>query len=366
MHKFVRELITEWRRLELPFEGATFIIAVSGGADSVSLLLALADLRNAKKLEHRFVAAHFNHKLRGDESDIDEEFVKHLAALLNIELAVGHAHLPDGGNLEQNARNARYDFLTKIAESVEAQGVITAHTLNDQAETFLMNLIRGAGRDGLGGIRPIRSMSHETPETAGADGASGTPERNETGEPDESRIGASPFLPFASVPLLLIRPLLTWARRRDTESYCRDREVEYRYDSMNEDLTFTRVRIRKLLLPMLEDFNPKIIETLAHTASLIRSETPHETRPLDTADLDLTDLKKREKADLYDTLRRWLKEKRGNTRALSLKHIEAIERLALSRKSGRVVELPGGKAVVKRGGMLVYEDLKVEKRVSEG
>ena len=369
VHTFVRKLITEWRRLELPFEGRTFVVAVSGGADSVSLLLALAELHRTKKLGNRFIAAHFNHKLRGEESEIDAEFVKHVAGTLNIELAVGHAHLPDAGNLEQNARNARYDFLTKISESTEAQGIITAHTQNDQAETFLMNLIRGAGPDGLGGIKPIRSMSPETPETSktpGANGAFGTPERTETDAPEESRTGASPLLPFEPVPFLLIRPLLTWARRHDTEGFCHDREVEYRYDSMNEDLSFTRVRIRRLLLPMLEEFNPKIVETLAHTASLMRSETAAERPVSGAADLDLTELKKLEKGDLYDALRRWLKEKRGNTRSLSLKHIEAIERLALSRKSGRMVELPGGKAVVKRAGMLVYEDLKVEKRSSDG
>src|SRR5712664_1426677 len=108
MHKFVRELITEWRRLELPFDGATFVVAVSGGADSVSLLLALEELRRRKKLENRIVAAHFNHKLRGNESAVDEEYVKQLAGTLNVELSVGHARLANKGNIEQNARAARY------------------------------------------------------------------------------------------------------------------------------------------------------------------------------------------------------------------------------------------------------------------
>ncbi|MGH9819404.1 MAG: ATP-binding protein, partial [Pyrinomonadaceae bacterium] len=93
MHKFVRELITEWRRLKLPFGGATFVVGVSGGADSVALLLALDELHRAKKLQNRFVATHFNHKLRGDEADADEEFVRFLTEKHKIELAVGHAHL---------------------------------------------------------------------------------------------------------------------------------------------------------------------------------------------------------------------------------------------------------------------------------
>src|ERR1041385_2945509 len=111
MHKFVRALITEWRRLELPFEGATFVVAVSGGADSVSLLLGLEELNRAKKLQNRTVAAHFNHRLRGDESAVDEEYVKQLAARLKVELSVGHASPLSAGNIEQNARIARYEFL---------------------------------------------------------------------------------------------------------------------------------------------------------------------------------------------------------------------------------------------------------------
>ncbi|MBC7900696.1 MAG: tRNA(Ile)-lysidine synthetase, partial [Saprospiraceae bacterium] len=87
MHKFVRNLITEWRRLELPFSGQTFIVAVSGGADSVSLLLALHDLKGRKKLDLRFIAAHFNHNLRAAESDADEAFVKQLTVKLGLELA---------------------------------------------------------------------------------------------------------------------------------------------------------------------------------------------------------------------------------------------------------------------------------------
>lgn len=376
MHKFVRELITEWRRLELPFEGAAFVVAVSGGADSVSLLLALEELRRTRKLENRIVAAHFNHKLRGDESDTDEEYVKHLAGMLKVELSIGHARLLNEGNIEQNARIARYEFLTKIAESIDAQGIITAHTQNDQAETFLMNLIRGSGPEGLGGIKPIRSMSSETPETGetrettGANVAPGTPEQNETNDHDDSPAGASTFLPFVPVPPLLVRPLLNWAQRHDTEGYCRDRNVEYRYDSMNENLSFTRVRIRKLLLPMLEEFNPKIVQTLSNTARLMRYEAElgagsGEDQPIDIDDeLSIRELDNLDKARRYRLLRAWLKVKRGSLRQLELKHIAAIERLVKSRKSGHIVELPGNKAIVKKSGRLVYTDLKVEKSPS--
>ena len=150
MNNFVRNLLTEWRSLNLPFEEQTFVVAVSGGADSVSLALALSELKRRKKLNLRFVAAHFNHDLRGRQSDEDEKFVRELAGKFGFELALKKGNIAGEGNLEQNARVARYEFLTETAENLRASGVLTAHTLNDQAETFLINLIRGSGLEGLG------------------------------------------------------------------------------------------------------------------------------------------------------------------------------------------------------------------------
>src|SRR5688500_6416836 len=110
MHSFLRNLITEWRRLKLAVAEDTVVVGVSGGADSVSLLLALDYLRLAKKLDLRIVAAHFNHGLRNGESDADEEFVRALTTERKIEFAAKRAAALDKGNLEQNARAARYDF----------------------------------------------------------------------------------------------------------------------------------------------------------------------------------------------------------------------------------------------------------------
>lgn len=158
MHKFVRNLITEWRRLDLPFEGGTVLVAVSGGADSVSLLLAIHDLIQRKKLGHRIVAAHFDHGLRGAESDADATFVRELTTKLGNELVLKHGKVAAKGNLEQNARDARYAFLTETAQNLDAFAVLTGHTINDQAETFLLNLIRGSGIAGLAGMRAKRSF----------------------------------------------------------------------------------------------------------------------------------------------------------------------------------------------------------------
>jgi len=334
MNNFLRNFITEWRRLDLPMSDATVIAAVSGGADSVSLLLALKELKERKKLDLRIVIAHFNHEIRGDESKKDEEFVRHLTVEHGLEFAVGHWAGKHEGNLEQSARIARYEFLTRTAENLNAYAVITAHTMNDQAETFLINLIRGSGADGLGGMKPVRSLES----------------RVEGRESEEQSL--------FDEGIFLIRPLLNWARRIDTEAFCHEMGVEYRYDTMNEDLAFKRVRVRKVLIPMLEDFNPKIIETLAKTAGLMREQSAHAANAPAieiTEKLALKELKPLEKPDLYNTLRAWLAHHRGDLRQIDLKHVEAIASLINSRKSGKTIELPGGDIVVKGDGKLSFQ-----------
>ncbi len=321
----------------MPFSGATVVVAVSGGADSVSLLLGLHDLVKRKKLGHRVVAAHFNHRLRGAESEADEEYVRHLTTRLGVELAVGHANDLTGGNLEQNARNARYEFLARTAENLGAFAVATGHTINDQAETFLMNLIRGSGPDGLSGMSPVSSLGFRVP-------SSEFRTKNLEGGTRNSELS-------------LIRPLLNWAKRIDTEGFCHDSGVEYRYDTMNEDTALKRVRIRKILLPLLEDFNPKIIDTLAQTAALMAGIADR-AGYIDgkKEHLELKALKLLDPNEFQNAIRTWLKQCRGTARGLDMKHIDAVGRLVLSEKSGRVAELPGGARVIKSSGKLDYEE----------
>ncbi|HEY2866952.1 MAG TPA: tRNA lysidine(34) synthetase TilS [Pyrinomonadaceae bacterium] len=325
MRRFERELITEWRRLDLPVEDGSIVVAVSGGADSVSLLLALDELRKAKKIGVRFIAAHFNHRLRGDESDADEAFVRELTSERKIELAVGHSTLSIKTNVEQNARVERYDFLQQTAANLKAVAVLTAHTVDDQAETFLLNLIRGSGIQGLSAMSPVRRLSADEPDVA------------------------------------LVRPLLRWARRADTEVFCHDLGIQFRSDTMNEDESFTRVRVRKILIPLLRDFNPKIVERLAETARLLRSELPTDQH-ISPEPLKTVDLLPLAPAGLITLLRAWLGANRGDLRGIELKHIEAIGRLIHSRKSGKTVELPGGDAVFKQDGRLCFSKNLVEKR----
>jgi tRNA(Ile)-lysidine synthase len=322
MDKFVRSLITEWRKLGLPFDGETVIVAVSGGADSMSLMLALHELRSRKKILNRTIVAHLNHRLRGKESDEDEAFVREHADRLGFEFVSKSARLPKTGNLEQNAREARYKFLLGVAIKNKAFAVLTGHTQNDQAETFLLNLIRGSGPDGLAGMKAVRDM----------DGG-----------------------------ILLIRPLLSWATRSDTEGFCEAKGVVARTDRMNDDEKFSRVRIRKNILPLLAEMNPAIIKTLAQSADLMRKNGDVELETPTSANLPLKDLNSMDQTKLYATLRSWLRIRRGTLRGLGLEHIQAVERLITSRKSGRTVELPAGGRVIKHRGELSYNDIKVEK-----
>ncbi len=367
MNDFVRNLLTEWRRLNLPLADETFVVALSGGADSVALALALDDLKRRKKLNLRFVVAHFNHNLRGAESDADEKFVKDLAVKYDFELALGRGDIAaKKGNLEQSARAARYDFLTGVAENVGARGVLTAHTVNDQAETFLLNLIRGSGIEGLSGMKPVRSLKSKVQSPKSEEKSkvqSPKSEEKSKVQSPESEESSSDFgLWTLDFGLLLVRPLLNWAKRSDTENYCHAEKIEYRYDSMNEDLAFRRVRIRRVLLPLLQDFNPKIVERLAATAALLRDEHEELERlanqqfgEASKEELKIEDLKNLTTAMRRRILRGWLAARRGDLRRLDLKHLEAVERLIFSPKSGRYAELPGGETVVKSGGMLVLK-----------
>ena len=335
MHKFVRSLITEWRKLGLPVEDKTIVVAVSGGADSMSLLLAIDELRRRKKLQLGVVVAHLNHKLRDRESDADEKFVADFAKTRGFAFVSASAKLKRTGNLEQNARDARYKFLSKVARDSKAFAVLTGHTQNDQAETFLLNMIRGSGANGLAAMEPVRALDHG---------------------------------------IRLVRPLLSWATREDTENFCRESGVKYRSDRMNDDEAFTRVRIRKSILPVLREINPRIIETLARTALLLRRGDAETRRRGDgekrgrgdgetpgAGDLKLSELKLMARPDLYNALREWLREARGGLRGLGLKHIESIETLIFSQKSGKTAELPGGGRIVKGGGRLRFAHIKVEK-----
>jgi tRNA(Ile)-lysidine synthase len=340
-----------------PARGESVVVALSGGADSTALLLALEELKRAGLLDVELTAAHLDHGLRGESAETDARFAEALAREHGFEFTsaradVGRRVSESGDNLEQAARRARYEFLSEAARRAGALSVLTGHTLDDQAETVLLRLLRGSGSEGLGGMRPEREL-----EEGGG--------------------------------VLLRRPLLEWARRADTEDYCRARCVEFRADEMNEDESFARVRVRRRLLPLLETFNPRAAESLARAAGLLREESaalesfaarlledartesskssnpteaaqPSEAWALRVEVLSAAPLALRRRA-----LRLWVARGRGGLRRISLAHVEAVERLLKGERGGRVAELPGGARVERRKGLLTFHCKKVEKEAGE-
>ena len=333
LSKFARTLLREWRRLRLPLSDAVAVTGVSGGADSVALLLALDELIKANKLNIQIVVVHLDHRLR-KESSADAQWVKDLGTRLGHEASIKRVPVKrlarrSGDNLEQAARLARYKWFAEAAQKRGANLVLTAHTMDDQAETVLLNLLRGSGGEGLGGMEPVRLLN-------------------------------------AAGKTVLARPLLAWAGRRDTEGFCRARGIDFRQDEMNQDEAFARVRVRRQLLPMMRSFNPRITDALARTAELLRDDS----RALDSAARRLVELSmdngvRRHQlrtdllADAPTALRRralrlWLEQRRGDLRRLELVHVRALEDLVTQNRGGRTIDLPGGSTVSCKSGRLTF------------
>ena len=359
---FAQRLLNEWRRLELPTTNACVLVAVSGGADSTALLLALNELI-PRQLQLRLVVVHLDHGLRKRSME-DATWVESLAAQIGNEVTLARADVmkratETADNLEQAARRARYDFFARTADREDAQLILTAHTMDDQAETVLLRLLRGSGSDGLAGIEPVRALT-----------------------PKSSR--------------LLVRPLVTWARRADTEGYCRQRKIRFRVDEMNDDERFARVRVRKQLVPLLESFNGKIVETIARTSELLRDDatvlnqkadllleaaseqsatdrgrspgsgptvrersrrgsinpTATDKSETDIPLLSVNVLSQAPVAVRRRALRKWIAAGRGDLRRFELVHLAGIEKLLEGNQGGRVAEMPGGALVMRKRGWL--------------
>ena len=334
LSKFATALMKEWRHLGLPESNASIILAVSGGADSTALLLAVDELIKHEQLSVTPVIAHLNHGLR-EESKDDAQWVKKLAKDFGYDVTVGTRAVKESVskrkvNLEQAARDARYDFLAKAAARKDSKYVLTGHTQDDQAETVVMRLLRGSAAEGLSGSSPVRPI---------AEGSE----------------------------VQLVRPLLSWARRSETENYCRFKGVEFRSDSMNEDQSFSRVRVRKQLMPLMQSFNNRIVETLSRTANLlgedasalssqanqlIESATDPNNSETATPALDVKVLANAPAAVRRRALREWILRARGNLRRLETVHLLGVEKLLEGDRGGRVAELPGGMTVARKGGKL--------------
>jgi tRNA(Ile)-lysidine synthase len=224
------------REQQLLRPGERVAVACSGGADSVTLLLILAELR--EELGIVLSVAHFHHHIRATEADADQRFVEELAAKLQVDFYSGSGNAPQHASqrrisLETAARELRHQWFAELIKLGKVDKIATAHTLDDQAETVLMRILRGTGARGLAGIAPSHKVKH------------------------------------------LIRPLLTTSRR-EVEAYLKAKGQVWREDSSNLDLGHTRNRVRHTLLPQLErDFNPSIRQTLADLAEVAQAENDY-------------------------------------------------------------------------------------------
>ncbi|MBZ5696622.1 MAG: tRNA lysidine(34) synthetase TilS [Acidobacteriia bacterium] len=333
-----QRVLESLRRTHMVAPGDRVGVAVSGGADSVALLRLLENLR--EKLGITLVVVHFDHLLRGPESDADAEFVADLARARGLEWIVDREDVSAAAarhkwNLEDAARRLRYAFFERVVEEGRATRIAVAHTADDQAETVLAHLLRGTGPAGLAGIYP----------TAGS----------------------------------IVRPLLG-ERREDLRNYLRELGQGWREDSTNRDLRRVRARIREQLLPLLErDFTSHAAMHLAGLARLAREEevfwsalVEDRVRALVRADhgkprlairardllLPLEVSSATEPAPLRALterlIRRLYRDLHGNLHGLTAEHVERVIHLASESMSGRRIELPGGILVERNFDELIF------------
>jgi len=283
-------------------------VAVSGGADSVCLLHVLLELASRWDLE--LAVLHFNHRLRGVESQEDAEFVGRLAEESGLPFHLREADLPAAGNLEQAARVARLAFFREMIESRVVDRVAVGHTRFDQAETVLFRFLRGSGTAGLAGIRAVTIEG-------------------------------------------VVRPLLE-VGRDEVEQFLRERGIPWREDSTNASPQFARNRIRHSLLPQLaSQWNPRIRETLADTADWAQAEEAYWAVEIDR--LAAGRLLEREGAILVKVewladlplaarrrlVRRAIERAKGDTRGVDFHHVAAILAMAAASKGCGRLQVPG-------------------------
>jgi tRNA(Ile)-lysidine synthase len=219
--------------------GDLVIVAVSGGADSLSLLHIMERLKREKFLNFSLHAAHLNHGMRGDSAKQDAEFVRREARKMGIPCTIGEADVDAFRKSkklspEDAARRLRYRFLEQLAKRIGASSIAAAHTLDDQAETLLINFLRGTGLDGMSGMKVKRRLGD--------------------GE------------------LFLVRPLLK-INKKEIEAYCRENGLFPRFDETNLDSGFLRNKIRLELLPYLErEFNPDLRRGLFRLSTLLSDD----------------------------------------------------------------------------------------------
>jgi len=301
-----------------PAAGGTVLCAVSGGRDSMCLLHRMKRLGEEKHFQ--VAAAHFNHQLRGENADRDEAFVRAWCKKEGIPFYAGRGDVraaakANGWTVEEAARRLRYAFLEETAEKIGAEKIATAHQAEDQTETVLMHLVRGTGPEGLCGIPAVRGK--------------------------------------------LIRPLLRTSRR-EIEAYLEENGIPHVEDETNQDTALTRNRIRRLVIPQLEEINPALGEAVERTAAIMRRESdfldslaaPYLS---DGLSLPCAGLLSAPEALQPRILRLWIDRLPVGKKDFTARHLALLLTLARDGKDGSTLDLPQGVRVRRDGGALVPE-----------
>lgn len=316
--------------------GGRILAAVSGGADSVCLLSALLEL--SRKRTFSVTCAHFNHRLRGEESDRDARFVQELCQSQNVDFYLDSADVAayaaqEGLGIEEAARKFRYRFFDETAKIIGAQRIATAHTADDNVETVLLNMTRGAGLRGLCGIPPVRDR--------------------------------------------VIRPMLGVTREEVLE-YLDTRSISFVEDSTNQLDIYNRNLIRHTVIPVLKSINPRLAETVASTTLLLReddtclsasaeqfvSEHYHNGRLKAKALLELP-------LPISRRVIRLLAGRQSSSVALSSKHVAAVLALCASEDPSGEVALPSSKVYREYSELVFFDEhrctgfLPIQLKISE-
>lgn len=229
-----KEILETIKKHNLIENGDKIVVGVSGGPDSICLINILNDLK--EELGINLVVCHVNHMIR-EEAGEDEAFVKEYCQDKKIPFEAKKINIKEIANQRKNGteeagREERYKFFTETLKKYQANKIATAHTKGDNAETILMNLIRGTGSSGLKGIQPKRNN-------------------------------------------IYIKPLIETEREK-IEEYCKENKLNPRHDKTNDENTYTRNKIRNILIPLLKkEYNPNIIETLTRLSSIIKIENDY-------------------------------------------------------------------------------------------
>lgn len=308
--------------------GDCVLLGVSGGPDSVALLRSLLELKQELSIE--LVVAHLNHSARGEESDRDAQFVKSLGDTFQIKTIIEKKDVAaqqstSKTSFQEIARHLRLDFFQRAMNQLGANKVALGHTLDDQAETVLINLLRGSGLKGVGGMSPVRH-------------------------------------PY-------IRPLF-YCSRQEIVEFLNDRKIPYCKDSSNEKKDYLRNRIRLELIPVLQkDYNPRIVENLFEASSIFRAENDYlktledyefERNVSRFEDSETLSMKVESFMALPLALKRRLIRKgienvKGDLRRITFFHIQEVLHLFEKAQKGKRIDLPGDLQVVCMGNRVEFK-----------